>query len=92
MSTHKAFQMNSLSQGRCALESNGSLADLLGQGVDYVVPGSPPGQEFLFLYLCLKCHLGLAVTVHPVPSLIAFCPTEMTQFWLAGECPFLFTD
>lgn len=39
MSTHKAFQMNSLSEGRRALESNGSLADLLGQGVDYVVPG-----------------------------------------------------
>lgn len=38
---------------------------------------------------CLKCHLGPAVTVCPVPRLIAFGPTEMAQYWLAGECPFL---
>lgn len=47
MSTIEALEINGFSQGRCATESNGSMADLLGQEVNYVAPESLPSQELV---------------------------------------------
>lgn len=69
------------------------MADPLGREVNSMWSLSPHQARNLYSSpLCLKGYMGLAVTARPISSLAAFCPTEMAPFWLAGECPFLFTE
>lgn len=87
MSITEAIEINSLSQGRCAPESNGSMAAPLGQKVNYVPwkvltrPGIP-----ILLPRPQNISMGLQAVSTQFPGSSPSAP-----FWLSGEHPIPFT-